>query len=178
MQDSLSAPVQGAPPLRQEAKVVFKVPLILTRFILESHPNSQRLTRSRPRRFFTATGVDRGCVSPVPSCPYSLFPQAHTFPDSLRARLWKAPTAIVLMFTKPFTCVGTEICLLCETIMHTSHKMMRSLLSNAPSFLETIRKMCLNRILFSLHPLRVRYETRNKCKIISKYKLCWEPFAL
>ena len=39
-------------------------------------------TTVSPESPCTGTGCDLGCVSPVPSCPYSLLPQAHRVPSS------------------------------------------------------------------------------------------------
>lgn len=69
-------------------------------------------TTVSPARPCTGIGCDLGCVSPVPSCPYSLLPHAHKVPSSWRAKLWNAPTAISLIFSRPCTRTGTEICLL------------------------------------------------------------------
>lgn len=76
-------------------------------------------TKVRPDNPWTGIGCDVGWVSPVPSCPYSLFPHAHSIPSSRRAKLWNAPTAISRTFSRPSTRTGVDICFLRKTnIMH------------------------------------------------------------
>lgn len=70
------------------------------------------LTKVRSDKPWTGIGCDLGCVSPVPSCPYSLLPHAHKLPSSSRAKLWKAPTAISFTLSRPCTLTGVEICFL------------------------------------------------------------------
>lgn len=69
-------------------------------------------TKVRPDNPWTGIGCDLGWVSPVPSCPYSLLPHAHSIPFSRRAKLWNAPTAISLTFSRPCTRTGVDICFL------------------------------------------------------------------
>lgn len=69
-------------------------------------------TKVRSESPWTRIGCDLGWVSPVPSCPYSLLPHAHKVPSSWRAKLWNAPTAMSLTFSRPWTRTGTEICFL------------------------------------------------------------------
>lgn len=69
-------------------------------------------TKVTPDNPWTGIGCVLGWVSPVPSCPYSLLPHAHSIPSSRRAKLWNAPTAISLTFSRPCTRTGVDICFL------------------------------------------------------------------
>jgi hypothetical protein len=70
------------------------------------------LTNERSHSPSTRIGCDLGWVSPIPSWPYSLLPHAHKIPSSDSAKLWNAPTAIVLTCSSPCTRTGVDIFLL------------------------------------------------------------------
>ena len=147
----------------EEAKVVFKVPLILRRFFIGI---TIQIAKDSPDR--DHGGSSPQLVSIAAACHQ--FPAAHThcFPRPIPSRTRSEPDcgkpqqlSFWCSLSLSLVLGQRSVCCVCDTIMHTSHKMMRSSLSNVALVYTNNKEDVPNSDTFLSTSTSSRYETHN-----------------